>query len=220
MTVVAELQIPASDTLFAETVESAPSIEMTLEQVVKTNGVPIWFGGVSKRDVEEALEATTGVERYELLKGREEEWLYSLDCEDDAFEILPSIVETGGTVLTATCSDGTWRVKLRYTDRDKVSETIDRLTKNGMQVTLTAIRTISPEDVSEVGLTEEQLEALELAIEHGYFEIPRQISLQDLSKELDISHQSLSERLRRAQKGMLTSEFTETDTSSSSEITS
>ena len=210
---IVELRISAADTLFAETIEYEPSIEMELEQVVLTDGVPIRFRGAPRETVEAALEATPGVEEYTLISGGDGEWLYSIRCVEE-FRVLPSIVETGGTVLTATCSEGTWSVRLRYVDREDIDESLESLGSNGVDVSIGAIRTISEDDLSEVGLTEEQYEALELAVAHGYFEIPREISLKELSEHLDISHQSLSERLRRAQQGMLNESFTDASAAS------
>ena len=53
------------------------------------------------------------------------------------------------------------------------------------------------------GLTDRQHEALRIAYELGYFEIPRQSSLEDVAEELDISPSSVSERLRRAQTQLI-----------------
>ncbi|MFC6964139.1 helix-turn-helix domain-containing protein [Halocatena marina] len=53
------------------------------------------------------------------------------------------------------------------------------------------------------GLTDRQHEALRTAYELGYFEIPRQASLNDIAAELDISASSVSERLRRAQTHLI-----------------
>ena len=47
------------------------------------------------------------------------------------------------------------------------------------------------------GLTEAQREALTLAVEMGYFDIPRVCSTSDLGAELGVSDQAVSERLRR-----------------------
>ncbi|WP_049937947.1 helix-turn-helix domain-containing protein [Haloplanus natans] len=49
------------------------------------------------------------------------------------------------------------------------------------------------------GLTDRQREALRIAYEMGYFEVPRRASLDDVATELGISASALSERLRRAQ---------------------
>ncbi|WP_254831259.1 helix-turn-helix domain-containing protein [Haloglomus salinum] len=53
------------------------------------------------------------------------------------------------------------------------------------------------------GLTDRQHEALRIAYELGYFEIPRQASLEDIAEELNLSPSSVSERLRRAQTQLI-----------------
>ncbi|WP_138004435.1 helix-turn-helix domain-containing protein [Halalkalirubrum salinum] len=53
------------------------------------------------------------------------------------------------------------------------------------------------------GLTDRQHEALRIAYELGYFDIPRQASLEDVAAELDITPSSVSERLRRAQTQLI-----------------
>ncbi len=53
------------------------------------------------------------------------------------------------------------------------------------------------------GLTNRQYEALRIAYEEGYFAIPRQISLEEIAAELDITASSVTERLRRAQTQLI-----------------
>lgn len=53
------------------------------------------------------------------------------------------------------------------------------------------------------GLTDRQREALRIAYELGFFEVPRQTSLEEIATELDISASSASERLRRAQTQLI-----------------
>ncbi|MDS0477196.1 helix-turn-helix domain-containing protein [Natrinema sp. 1APR25-10V2] len=53
------------------------------------------------------------------------------------------------------------------------------------------------------GLTDRQHEALRIAYELGYFDIPRRASLEDVAAELEISASSVSERLRRAQTQLI-----------------
>ncbi len=56
----------------------------------------------------------------------------------------------------------------------------------------------------DAALTEKQRHTLEVALELGYFETPRDITLKELAAELDITHQALSERLRRATAALAT----------------
>jgi hypothetical protein len=53
------------------------------------------------------------------------------------------------------------------------------------------------------GLTDRQREALRIAYERGYFDIPRRASLEAVAAELGISASSVSERLRRAQTQLI-----------------
>jgi len=52
-------------------------------------------------------------------------------------------------------------------------------------------------------LTDKQLEILEIAYNHGYFEIPRETSETKLAGELDIAQSTVSERLRTAERALL-----------------
>ncbi|ODR82855.1 DNA-binding protein [Haladaptatus sp. W1] len=49
-------------------------------------------------------------------------------------------------------------------------------------------------------LTEQQHETLRSAMEWGYYEIPRRATATDLAEELGVSHQAISERLRRGHR--------------------
>ena len=53
------------------------------------------------------------------------------------------------------------------------------------------------------GITERQQEALTVALEEGYFDVPRETTLSAVAAKLDISAQALSARLRRGQANLL-----------------
>ncbi len=52
-------------------------------------------------------------------------------------------------------------------------------------------------------LTSKQKEALELAMQHGYYEVPRKIELKKLAKSMHITPQAFSEHLRKAEARLL-----------------
>jgi predicted DNA binding protein len=52
-------------------------------------------------------------------------------------------------------------------------------------------------------LTDTQREALVLAYERGYFDSPRESSLEAVAEELGITQQSLSSRLRRGHRRLI-----------------
>lgn len=75
--------------------------------------------------------------------------------------------------------------------QDNADFKLQRLTQDG-----------EPEPPGD-GLTDDQHEALRTAYELGYFDIPRQASLEAVAGELEISASAASERLRRAQTELI-----------------
>jgi predicted DNA binding protein len=61
------------------------------------------------------------------------------------------------------------------------------------------------------GLTSAQHEALTLAFESGYYDVPADVTLDSLSKMLGITSQALSERLTRGTKTLIESTVIETN---------
>jgi predicted DNA binding protein len=59
----------------------------------------------------------------------------------------------------------------------------------------------------EKELTARQENILQIALEKGYFEFPKKIALRQLARVLDVSPATLSEILRRGQKGVLEEHF-------------
>lgn len=51
-------------------------------------------------------------------------------------------------------------------------------------------------------LTEEQIDILEKAYRMGYFQVPQEVTGEEISEELDISRSTLSERIRRAENDL------------------
>ena len=61
--------------------------------------------------------------------------------------------------------------------------------------------TASTDDVDEAdGLSLEQEAALRAAVEHGYYESPREVDVGDLAAHLDVPRSTLAYRLRRAEE--------------------
>ena len=72
-------------------------------------------------------------------------------------------------------------------------------------VRLTGIDSSSTEIAETSAMAGEQVEALTAAVQHGYYETPREIELDELAEILDIPRSTLSYRLRRAEAHLATS---------------
>jgi predicted DNA binding protein len=60
-----------------------------------------------------------------------------------------------------------------------------------------------------VGLSRHQHDALVTAFEEDYYAVPRGVTLDGLADELGVSHQALSERLRRGHRNLVESTLCE-----------
>lgn len=52
-------------------------------------------------------------------------------------------------------------------------------------------------------MTDDQREALEAALQKGYYAIPSEATMAEIASDLDISQQALSERLRRGHRALV-----------------
>ncbi len=208
MTTVAEITLSASDLALEETITSLPDAELRVESVVAEGPLRpmplVWIGGVDVDDLEAVLEADPSVETFTRLleDPSQQEWLYRLEYADVVTDRCRIVFEHDGTVLDAQCSSGRWTLRLLFPDRDSLSSAVADLEDLGVRIDVKRMVDAGRDSDLEVSaaLTEAQEEAVSEAYRRGYYDVPRQISLEDLADELGISHQALSERLRRANK--------------------
>lgn len=133
-----------------------------------------------------------------LIDESESRSVYRLSWRDERPALLRSISEGDGTILSAVAVDDTASLELRFPDRLSASRFY---AEHDDRVHPVAIRRSSPDSnarrTSDPELTSKQREALCRALDAGYFEIPRRISLIELANEFDITDTAMSERLRR-----------------------
>lgn len=106
-------------------------------------------------------------------------------------------------------------VETFVSDRKLITELVDRLKSVTERVSLkrlTAREQHSPRSsdsttVDLAHLTSKQREAAMVAVSDGYYETPRQASLDDLSETLDISKSALSKRLSAVEAKLTTAVF-------------
>ncbi len=95
--------------------------------------------------------------------------------------------------------DGTIEWTVAFTGREALTELLDRLKHNKVDVRILRLASIA--DVES--LTSRQRSIVEVALEEGYFDYPRRIALRGLAKKVGVSASTVSEVLRRAEKKIL-----------------
>lgn len=207
VTTIAEFQIPAEEFALCETLKRLSDLEVEVDRVVAhgtTHVMPfVWVSGDGFEEATSVFEADPSVEDVELLTELDEERFYRMSWTDRTEIVGHMLIERNATVQRAVASEGRWHLRVLFPERDDLSATNDYAKEK--EFTLDLIRVYDVDAIRRVqyDLTDAQHEALVEAFERGYFEVPRNVDQIQLAEELDISHQALSERLRRGNHDLI-----------------
>ena len=122
----------------------------------------------------------------------------------DAVPFITVQYLTGGTVfeVVRTHREARWRVLMQNDEKiGMVYDTIGARLADGIEFEFGHLEDATGwqhELLSSRQVRSEQQQALELAVDRGYFETPREVTLDELADELDIPRSTVSYRLRRA----------------------
>jgi predicted DNA binding protein len=197
------------------------SVEIEIQSTVAYTGivpplVRLQAPASSTRAIESAFTADPAISSYQRLTDDSddaeatstpdghgsEQRLYYVDWIDNR-SVLGQLVERNGTVTSATLDEGGWHVTLTFPTHEDLSTAYEAWETNDWKIYVDRIVADIEVFTETTGLTDEQYQAMERAVEMGYYDIPRRITLEELAAELDISHQALSERLRRANRNLI-----------------
>lgn len=207
MTTVVDFDVAARDTVLGETFDALPGTKCEMEQVIASDGYGLWLTGPTRPELETALDADASVESYSLISTVEDRWLYDVTFEPEVIDVFGLAVDHQGTLLSAAGEDGRWQLRIRFVERQDASDLYDQLSEEDVDSTLVRLSNLAEQSPADYGLTPKQYEALLAALDHGYFTIPRETSMEELASELGVSHQALSERLRRAYRALVLTEL-------------
>lgn len=189
--------------IFAETFEQCPETEMVVDsQHLLGDGtiqMLIWVVGPDPHEFEAALDADRTIQDYHRLTAEFGRVLYRIwfSAEGAEHSVHHRWIELGGTLLDAVGTHDGWDIRMRFPDRDAVRAFYQAFEEKGLDVTVTSLYTALDDTGKGFGLTEKQRDAIQLAFDQGYFEVPRRANLTDLASRVDVSRQSFSRRLTR-----------------------
>ena len=199
--------VPAEEFALHQTLTAVSNAEVECERVVESGGdivMPLaWARADDPGALDAALDEDPTVESVSLLAEFEEERLYRMNWIERVQLIIHMITNSDATILEAYGSGEQWTLRVMYPTRDDLSTTHEFCDAHGVTFDVERIRDLEGEPAGRYGLTREQYEALRAAYEAGYFEVPRRTNLDSLAEELEISHQALSERIRRGEDALL-----------------
>ncbi|GAB3674454.1 helix-turn-helix domain-containing protein [Halopiger thermotolerans] len=209
MGTIAKIAVPAEEFALRHTLEESGDVDVEIERVVAYDPdhvMPyVWFSGDESTlsAVDRRLEADPSVEAFELLTDLDDERLYRLNWVDDVTVMIHLLTEEMATVLDAWVEGTQWQFRVLFPERKSLSNVYEFATEQGMSIDVQKIHRVEEDRHNRYDLTDAQYETLVAALERGYYEIPREMDMEHLSDELGVSHQALSERLRRAHRTLV-----------------
>jgi predicted DNA binding protein len=201
VSLIAVVEIDHPDLALAPTVrETAASIQVVSHTATDPETGMFFFlvESDSFRTFEAALGRDHTVEESTLIAEASTTRIYRLQHTPGTKLVSPITTEMGGLTLEAGSTDTGWSVRLQLPDRETLSTIWEYCDREGIDFRIDHIYSLDEFAVDDgVGLTDPQRETLVTAYEAGYFEEPRDTSLQELADELGISPTAVGGRIRR-----------------------
>lgn len=194
-----------------ETVQAVPGITVEWERNVPTEDgaeLLVWIDGAGRSAIEDAMASDPTIERVVDVVDVNDRWLYTLELADAGMEtdLYPILLETGSLVRQALVTTDGWDCKFGFAGNAALSRFFD--TCRAEDIGFEIKRIYEPREQSDGSvLTGLQRDALDTAMETGYFDIPRSGDLQEVGHRLGISDSAASERIRRGLQTLIRREI-------------
>jgi len=209
MTVVAEYTIPADAFLVGQILSVDPGYTIRLVEFVPIgNGLIPYFWVENHEEgfatFEERVRSRDTVASLTALDGHTNKMLYRIEWAGEVDGLLEAFRTFDMAIEDATGTADEWKFRVFYEDHGTLSEFRQHCVDHEIPLTVERVYNPSPpDDDTPYDLTSDQLEAIRLAFDDGYFDIPRETTMTDMGDELGISRQAVSNRLRRGMVQLL-----------------
>jgi predicted DNA binding protein len=206
----ARFVLSAEDFALADLFERVPDARVECEAavanpddhallVIKTDG--------REHDIDTALRSAPSVAALERFGERANGWTYRVTWTGRPRRLIHRLVAANVSLVSVQGRSGEWQLRLLASDRGGIARAHEIMENLDCEADCRSISTVDSERSNGSGLTAEQHEALVTAFEEGYYSVPRDVTADELSSDLGISHQALSERFRRAYHQLIETEL-------------
>lgn len=211
---IATFSLPHDAVALEQAFRELPELEIEAERIAAHSRawvMPcVWAANVDFDATDEALAADPSVNEVVDAYEFSDQKYYQLDWSEDVDQRIDTYVDQRGSILDAEANADAWNVRIRFVSRDQFDAFRDALTERGTSFEL--------RDLTEPGaprqtfgeLTPDQRDTLVVAREAGYYDVPRGTTVREIADELDVSHQAVSERLRRGTANLIDDTLTTT----------
>ena len=213
MATEATFTVPSDQFPLGTVFEQLPGVMVELERIIPSQDVVIpyfWVRGTEVDDIEDAFRHHSGVANIKLVDSVGDQYLLRVEWTLEYDGVLSTLTETNVPLIEAVGTNDQWTFDIRGDVRRDIAAFQERCRELDIPITLTKLHALTPiESEAETALTDPQQEALILAYERGYFNTPRDVTMQELGDELGISQQAVGSRLRHGISAILGSTLAE-----------
>jgi predicted DNA binding protein len=207
MSVIAKFTIDSSEFILGQVLSMEAGTHVEMERVVPASRrvMPyVWVSGVDLDEFEQHVRADESIESLTALDYIDGQGLYRVQWNENVESLVYGMAEVNATILEAAGNEQ-WTFRLRFDDHAGLANFHNYCTEHDISFTLERVYTLTDEQAGgySFGLTESQRAALMLAVENGYFEVPRGTTLGEIGEELGITEQTTSENVRRGANKVL-----------------
>ncbi|WP_276299944.1 bacterio-opsin activator domain-containing protein [Halorussus lipolyticus] len=207
MSIIAEFTTPAEEFALGEALSAHPYVRIELEKVVPTRMQVLpffWAWGDDLDAFAETVREQPLVSSLRVVDSVDDQRLYRVEWTDVLTDLGRIIRSADATVLEASGQQDTWRFELRFATHESVRAFQADCNNHGISLELRRLHSLTELDADgKYDLTPEQRDTLLTALEHGYFEEPRDITLEELAELQGLSPTAVSGRMRRAEAKLI-----------------
>ena len=204
MTLLAEFEVPIREVVLAGTLGDLPTAVIDFERQVPSVHGPFPYvsvQGVDRATFERRAAGDPSVASIVHVHGDGGQDLYRTTWRDLGPFVRGLRADTA--VLRARGTSAGWEFTIRFDSRDALEYFRAYCDRHDLRFGLRRLSTGGDLTLEGFAVTSAQREALVLALERGYFEVPRGCTLSEIAEELGISTRAASERLRRGHANLV-----------------
>lgn len=205
MSTVVVGEIPAKEFALEQTFERLPEVAFECERVVdhaEDVTMPLlWARDTGDQRVYQSLKRDDSTKSVTALADFGDQQLFRITWSEEVCDALGLLTESAGSILDVRGIGMSWQFRVFYPNRRSVS--IVNGGSDELSFAMNRVGHLEQKSAVRYGLTDKQHEALRVGWELGYFDVPRRIGIEELSDELGVTHQAVSERLRRGQATLI-----------------
>jgi len=163
--------------------------------------------------LDSAIKSDETTESAIALSQSKQRHLYQILWRTQIRIVLDVLLHTNGSLLWARGTDERWDLRFLFPEQESVSVICENWRNHGIDPSIQRVVGVSGKlGFAEMELSQCQYDTLLTAYEMDYYDVPRAATIETVAEELQVSHQALSERLRRGHRNLIQATLRESPT--------